>query len=111
MKKIDAIIRTSKFEEVHDALAEIGIPFLTFTEVKGLGLEHQSQTYRGTTYDVGFIPRTKLEIVVNDDQLKGLVDTLLKVANTGEVGDGKIFVFNIDEAYRIRTGEKGEAAL
>lgn len=112
MKKVEAIIRTSKFEEVHTELAKIGISFMTFSEVKGIGTEHAAlQQYRGTTYDIGFILRTQLEIVVSDDKLDALIDCLLKTAYTGNVGDGKIFVSDIKEAYRIRNGEKGEKAL
>lgn len=112
MKKIEAIIRTAKFEEVHTALAKIGISFMTYAEVKGIGMEHAAtQQYRGAAYDVGFIPRIKLEIAVSDDKVDKLVACLLDTANTGKVGDGKIFVYDIKDAYRIRTKEKGEKAL
>jgi len=112
MKKIETIIRTAKFEEVHSELAKIGINFMTYSEVKGIGMEHPSiQQYRGTSFDVGFIPRTRLEIAVTESKLQSVIDCLLKVAHTGKVGDGKIFVYEIFEAYRIRTGEKGEKAL
>ncbi|MBA9075452.1 MULTISPECIES: P-II family nitrogen regulator [Rufibacter] len=112
MKKIEAIIRTSKFEDVYDALAEIGIPFMSTYDVKGFGLEHgSSQVYRGTAYHVGFIPRTKVEIIVTDDQVDTVVSIILKVANTGKVGDGKIFIMDLEEVIRIRTGEIGELAL
>ena len=111
MKKVEAIIRTSKFEQVVDALAEAGVTFLSFYDVKGHGLEKEYRTYRGTTYDVGYIPRTKLEIVVSDDFLQKTVDTILKTANTGKVGDGKIFVTDLQEVYRIRTGELGHDAI
>ncbi|MGV3539267.1 MAG: P-II family nitrogen regulator [Rufibacter sp.] len=112
MKKVEAIIRTSKFEEVYEALSEIGIPFMSTYDVKGFGLEHGSaQVYRGTAYQVGFIPRTKVEIIVTDDQLDTVVSIILKVANTGKVGDGKIFVMDLEEVIRIRTGEIGELAL
>jgi len=112
MKKIEAIIRTAKFEEVHAELAKIGISFMTYSEVKGIGLEHAAtQQYRGTSFDVGFIPRTRLEIAVPDTKLDAVVSCLLKSAQTGKVGDGKIFVYDIQEVYRIRTGEKGEKAL
>jgi len=112
MKKVEAIIRTSKFEEVHAELMKLGIGFMSFSEVKGIGTEHAAiQQYRGTEYDVGFIPRTLLEIVVHDDKLDSLVECLLNTASTGKVGDGKIFVSNIEQAYRIRNKEKGEAAL
>jgi nitrogen regulatory protein P-II 1 len=112
MKKIEAIIRTAKFEEVHQELTKIGIKFMTYSEVKGIGLEHaMTQQYRGTSYDVGYIPRTRIEIAVPDNKLDIVVDCLLKTAHTGKIGDGKIFVFDILEAYRIRTKEKGEQAL
>ena len=112
MKKVQAIIRTAKFEEVHSELAKIGISFMTYTEVKGIGMEHpSSQQYRGTTYDSGFIPRTQLEIVVPDSKLDAIVECLLKTAYTGKVGDGKIFIYDIAGAYRIRTKEKGDNAL
>lgn len=112
MKKVEAIIRTSKFEEVHAELMKLGIGFMSFSEVKGIGTEHAAiQQYRGTEYDVGFIPRTLLEIVVHDDKLDSLIECLLNTASTGKVGDGKIFVSNIEQAYRIRNKEKGEAAL
>lgn len=112
MKKIEAIIRTSKFEDVYEALTEIGIAFMSTYEVKGFGLEHSSsQTYRGTTYNVGFIPRTKIELVVTEDHVDDVVSTILKVANTGQVGDGKIFIMDVEEVIRIRNGEFGELAL
>lgn len=112
MKKVEAIVRTAKFEEVHLELAKIGIKFMTYSEVKGIGMEHPTtQQYRGTSFDVGFIPRTRLEVAVPDSSLPAVIECLLKAAQTGKVGDGKIFVFDIQEAYRIRTGEKGEKAL
>ncbi|KAA3439440.1 P-II family nitrogen regulator [Rufibacter hautae] len=112
MKKIEAIIRTSKFEEVYEALAEIGIPFMSTYDVKGFGLEHgSSQVYRGTSYNVGFIPRTKIELIATDDQVDPVVSTILKIATTGKVGDGKIFIMDLEEVIRIRTGEIGEMAL
>lgn len=112
MKKVEAIIRTSKFEEVHEALSKVGIGFMTYSEVKGIGTEHATQQqYRGTAYDLGFIPRTQLEIVVHDDKLDALIECLLTSAHTGKIGDGKIFVSDIREAYRIRNKEKGESAL
>ena len=112
MKKVEAIIRTAKFEEVHNELAKIGIKFMTYSEVKGIGMEHAAtQQYRGTSFDVGFIPRTRLEIAIPNDKLDAVIDCLLKTAYTGNVGDGKIFIFDIQEAYRIRTKEKGEKAL
>jgi len=112
MKKVEAIIRTAKFEEVHTELAKIGIRFMTYSEVKGIGMEPpDTQQYRGATYDIGFIPRIRLEIAVADNKLSELVDCLLKTAYTGKVGDGKIFIYEIKEAYRIRTKEKDDKAL
>jgi nitrogen regulatory protein P-II 1 len=112
MKKVEAIIRTSKFEAVVEELSKIGIAFLTFSEVKGIGTEHgATQQYRGTSYDVGFIPRTLMQIVVPDSKLDIVVDTVLKAAYSGNVGDGKIFISEIVEAYRIRNKDKGENAL
>lgn len=112
MKKVEAIIRTAKFEEVHAELAKIGISFMTYSEVKGIGMEHATtQQYRGATYDAGFIPRTRLEIAVIDSKVDVLVECILKTAYTGKVGDGKIFVYDIQDAHRIRTKEKGDKAL
>ncbi|WPP50115.1 P-II family nitrogen regulator [Catalinimonas niigatensis] len=111
MKKVEAIIRTSKFEEVVEALAAVGVTFLSFYDVKGHGLEKEYQTYRGATYDVGYIPRTKLEIIVSDSFLQKAIDTILNVGRTGKVGDGKIFVTHVEEVYRIRNGEQGTQAL
>lgn len=112
MKKIEAIIRTSKFEEVHAALSQIGIPFMYSMEVKGFGKESGvSQTYRGAHYDVGFIPRSKLEVVVTEAQLEEVIDCILQNASTGEIGDGKIFVSDVERAYRIRSREEGPSAL
>ncbi len=111
MKKVEAIIRTSKFEQVVNALAEVGVTFLSFYDIKGHGLEKEYRTYRGATYDVGYIPRTKLEIVVSDSFLEPAIETILKTAKTGTVGDGKIFVTDLEKVYRIRTSEEGSAAL
>ena len=112
MKKVEAIIRTSKFEEVHAELTKIGIGFMTYSEVKGIGTEHAAQQrYRGAAFDVGFIPRTRLEIAVPESKLDQLVQCLLTTAYTGKIGDGKIFVYNIEQAFRIRTKETGEEAL
>ena len=112
MKKVEAIIRTAKFEEVHNELAKIGIKFMTYSEVKGIGMEHpDKQQYRGAAYDIGYIPRIQLDIVLPNEKLTSVIECLLKTACTGKVGDGKIFVYEIAETYRIRTGEKGERAL
>ena len=111
MKKVEAIIRTSKFEEVVEALSEVGVTFLSFYDLKGHGLEKEYQTYRGTTYDIGYIPRTKLEIVISDEFLEPTVATILRTAKTGKVGDGKIFVTTLEEIFRIRNGERGTDAI
>ena len=113
MKKIEAIIRTSKFEEVKHALHEIGIDFLSYWDATGLGNElHKGErVYRGTVSDTEYIPRRVLNIVVRDINLKKTVDCILKYAKTGVVGDGKIFVWDISESYRIRTGESGDTSL
>lgn len=112
MKKVEAIIRTAKFEQVHEELAKIGIRFMTYSEVKGIGLEHAAtQQYRGTSFDVGYIPRTRIELAIPDSKLDVVIQTLLQTAYTGKVGDGKIFVYEIVDAYRIRSKEQGEQAL
>jgi len=111
MKKVEAIIRTSKFEQVVEALADVGVTFLSFYDVKGHGLEKEYRTYRGTTYDVGYIPRTKLEIIISDEFVQKAIDTILENAKTEKIGDGKIFVTDLVEVYRIRTGEKGHDAI
>jgi len=111
MKKIDAIIRRSKFEEVKEALHEIDIDFFTYSETFGVGNERkQKNVFRGSS-DTSNISRLTLSIVVRDINLQKTIDCLLKNAYTGEVGDGKIFVSTIDESYRIRTGEKGDESL
>jgi nitrogen regulatory protein P-II 1 len=113
MKKIEAIIRTSKFEEVKAALQEAGIDFFSYMDVTGVGNEvHKGElSYRGTVYDTSYIPRQLLTIVVRDVNVKITVDAILKSAKTGEVGDGKVFVSTIDESYRIRNAESGDESL
>jgi nitrogen regulatory protein P-II 1 len=112
MKKIEAIIRTSKFDEIHKCVAGLGVKFLTFYEVKGMGMEHaRMQTYRGVAYEPAYIPRTKLEIVTEDELVPSVIDCILKMGKTGEVGDGKIFIYEALEAYRIRNNDKGVDAL
>ena len=112
MKKIEAIIRVSKFQAVKEALHAIDIDFFSYTETIGVGNEKKRKgSYRGTADDTEFISRRTLSIVVRDVNLKKTVDCLLKTAHTGEVGDGKIFVWSIDESYRIRTGESGDDSL
>ncbi len=112
MKKIEAIIKPFKLEEVKDALGEIGIEGMTIVEVKGFGRQKgHTEIYRGSEYTVDFLPKIKIELVVGDDQLEEAVATIVKTAKTGKIGDGKVFVSTIDEAIRIRTEEKGEAAV
>lgn len=111
MKKIEAIIRKSKFEEVRDALHAIQVTFLTYWDVTGVGNAKEGHVYRGVTYNTTDIQRRMLSIVVSDHFLEKTINTLLKAAYTGEVGDGKIFVSNIEEAYRIRTKETGTQSL
>lgn len=113
MKKIEAIIRTSKFEEVKDALRQVGIDFFSYSDVTGVGNEIRKgeMSYRGTVYDTSYIPRQLLTIVVRDMNAKKTVEAILKTAKTGVIGDGKIFVSSIEESYRIRTGEEGDESL
>jgi len=111
MKKIEAIIRKTKFEEVKEALHENGIEFFSFWEARGVGMARQSRVYRGVAYDTSTIERIYLSIVVRDINLERTIDAINKSARTGQVGDGKIFVSNIHESIRIRTGEKGDESL
>jgi len=112
MKKIEAIIKPFKLEDVKEALSAIGIQGMTVTEVKGFGRQKgHTEIYRGSEYTVDFLPKVKIEIVVDDSQATEVVDTVVKTANTGKIGDGKVFVSPIEEAVRIRTGETGDAAL
>lgn len=112
MKKVEALIRTSKFDIIHQCFAELGVKFMTFYEVKGMGLQHaKPQQYRGVLYEPTYIPRTKLEIVTTDDLVDEVIQCILKEGKTGEIGDGKIFVTDVLEVYRIRNNDKGEAAL
>jgi len=112
MKKIEAIIKPFKLDEVKDALNEIGIHGMTVTEVKGFGRQKgHTELYRGAEYIVDFIPKIKLEIVAPDNLAPKVVSTIEQVAKTGKIGDGKIFVYSVEEAIRIRTGEHGETAV
>jgi nitrogen regulatory protein PII len=112
VKKVEAIIKPFKLEEVKEALANVGIQGLTVTEVKGFGRQKgHKELYRGAEYVVEFLPKVKLEIVVTDDKLKGVVEAIVKAASTGRIGDGKIFVYNIEDAIRIRTGESGDIVI
>lgn len=111
MKKIEAIIRKTKFDDVKDALYDVGIEFFSFWEVRGVGQAREGRVYRGVTYDTSSIERIKLSIIVRDKNTSKTVNAILKSAKTGEIGDGKIFVIPIEESYRIRTGESGDESL
>ncbi len=112
MKKIEAIIKPFKLEEVKDALSEVGIEGMTVTEVKGFGRQKgHTEIYRGSEYTVDFLPKIKLELVIPDEKLDEAVSAIVKSARTGKIGDGKVFVTHIEEAVRIRTEEKGAAAV
>jgi nitrogen regulatory protein P-II 1 len=112
MKKIEAIIKPFKLDEVKDKLNEIGIHGITVSEVKGFGRQKgHTELYRGAEYVVDFLPKVKLEIVVPDNMAEKVVDTLMKSAQTGRIGDGKIFVSRLEDAIRIRTGERGDDAV
>lgn len=111
MKKIETIIRKSKFKAVQEALHEVGVNFFSYWDVTGLGNEKTGLVYRGVSYSTSDIQRRYLSIVVNDDFEEITIQTILKSASTGEVGDGKIFVSDVNESYRIRTGEKGSETI
>ncbi len=112
MKKIEAVIKPFKLEEVKEALAAVGVEGLTVTEVKGFGRQKgHTEIYRGSEYTVDFLPKLKLEVVLTDEMLGAAIDAITKSAKTGKIGDGKIFVSTLEEAIRIRTGERGEKAV
>jgi len=112
MKKIEAIIKPFKLEEVKEALEEAGITGMTVSEVKGFGRQKgHTEIYRGSEYTVDFLPKVKLELVLPDERVDGAVAAIVKAAKTGKIGDGKVFVSNVEEAIRIRTEEKGEGAV
>jgi nitrogen regulatory protein P-II 1 len=112
VKKVEAIIKPFKLEEVKEALASVGIQGLTVTEVKGFGRQKgHKELYRGAEYVVEFLPKVKLEIVITDEKLQSVVEAIVKAASTGRIGDGKIFVYNIEDAIRIRTGESGDIVV
>jgi len=112
MKKIEAIIKPFKLEEVKDALGEVGVEGMTVSEVKGFGRQKgHTEIYRGSEYTVDFLPKIKVEVVLDDQQLAQAVNAIIKAAKTGKIGDGKVFISTIDEAVRIRTEEKGKAAI
>ena len=112
MKKIEAIIKPFKLDEIKDALNEIGIQGMTVTEVKGFGRQKgHVELYRGAEYDISFIPKIKMEVVVADSMVEKVMATILEKAKTGKIGDGKIFVAKLEDVIRIRTGEKGDGAI
>ncbi|MBV8228278.1 MAG: P-II family nitrogen regulator [Verrucomicrobia bacterium] len=112
MKKIEAIIKPFKMEDVKEALTDIGIEGMTVSEVKGFGRQKgHTEIYRGSEYTVDFLPKVKFEIVVADDRVQRAVETIVEAARTGKIGDGKVFVVPIEQAVRIRTEERGEAAI
>jgi nitrogen regulatory protein PII len=112
MKKIEAIIKPFKLEEVKDALAEVGIEGMTVVEVKGFGRQKgHTEIYRGSEYTVDFLPKIKLELVITDQSVDAAVEAIVKAAKTGKIGDGKVFVSPIEEAVRIRTEERGDKAV
>ena len=112
MKLVTAIIKPFKLDDVREALSEIGITGVTVTEVKGFGRQKgHTELYRGAEYVVDFLPKVKVELAVNDHALDGAVDAIIKAANTGKIGDGKIFVSSLEQVIRIRTGETGEQAV
>jgi nitrogen regulatory protein PII len=112
MKKIEAIIKPFKLEEVKEALAEVGVQGMTVTEVKGFGRQKgHTEIYRGSEYTVDFLPKVKIEIVVDDSQADNVAGVIVKSANTGKIGDGKVFISTVEQAIRIRTGETGSSAV
>jgi nitrogen regulatory protein P-II 1 len=112
MKKIEAIIKPFKLDEVKDALHEIGLQGITVTEAKGFGRQKgHTELYRGAEYVVDFLPKVKIELVIGDDLVERAVDAISQAAHTGRIGDGKIFISAIEEAIRIRTGERGDDAV
>lgn len=112
MKKIEAIIKPFKLDEVKEALQELGIQGLSVTEVKGFGRQKgHTELYRGAEYVVDFLPKVKIEVVLSDDMLDGAIESIINAAKTDKIGDGKIFVTTVEQAIRIRTGEAGDEAL
>ena len=112
MKKVEAIIKPFKLDEVKDKLNQIGIKGITVSEVKGFGRQKgHTELYRGAEYVVDFLPKIKMEVVISDNQVEDVITTIMQAAQTGRIGDGKIFVIDVQEAIRIRTGERGEDAV
>ena len=112
MKKIEAIIKPFKLDDVREALSEVGISGMTVTEVKGFGRQKgHTELYRGAEYNVDFLPKVKIELIVTNEQLERCIETIMKTAQTGKIGDGKIFVSDVERVIRIRTGEENEEAV
>lgn len=112
MKKIEAIIKPFKLDDVREALTDIGITGMTVTEVKGFGRQKgHTEVYRGAEYAVDFLPKIKMELVLRDDQVDQAVDVIIETTRSGKIGDGKIFIFPVEEAIRIRTGERSDSAV
>ncbi len=112
MKKIEAIVKPFKLSDVKDALREVGLQGMTVTEVKGFGRQKgHTEIYRGSEYTVDFLPKVKIEMIVSDSQVEPAIEAIVKAAGTGKIGDGKIFVYAVEEAVRIRTEERGEKAI
>ncbi len=112
MKLITAVIKPFKLDEVRESLADVGITGLTVTEVKGFGRQKgHTELYRGAEYVVDFLPKIKVEVAIQDDQVDAVIDAIVRAAHTGKIGDGKIFVTNLEQVLRIRTGETGDIAL
>ena len=111
MKKIEAIIRKTKFDEVRDALLEAGIEWFSYYDVRGIGKSRQGRIYRGVVYDTSCIERTLVSVIVRDKNVEKTVEAVRKAAQTGEIGDGRIFIIPVEDSIRIRTGERGDIAL
>ena len=112
MKKIEAVIKPFKLEEVKNALTKIGVQGMTVTEVKGFGRQKgHTESYRGTEYAIDFLPKSKIEIIIPDELVAPVIETIGRAAKTGKIGDGKIFLFPVEEVIRIRTGERGKDAI
>ena len=112
MKKIEAVVKPFKLDEVREALSDIGVTGLTVTEVKGFGRQKgHTELYRGAEYVVDFLPKVKVEVIIADTLVERAIEAIIKAARTGKIGDGKIFVTNVEQAVRIRTGESGESAV
>jgi len=112
MKRVTAVIKPFKLDEVREALSEVGVSGLTVTEVKGFGRQKgHTELYRGAEYVVDFLPKVQVEVIVSDDVVERAIDGIVRAARTGRIGDGKIFVSNVEEVVRIRTGEVGDAAI